>query len=179
MAAAAPAAPAAPSALREKHTLCVKEALHERAQWGWPRALREWEQRVEWGRMGPGTRGRGCGACACGGSITQESVMGGAPSSPRMGGNRSNRSVFHNRQPKTEPKIEPVPPEPPCKVQLCQPKNSLATRAILLSPPCKVPLCQPKTRAWMRGLRVWRSAAWGREAGRGEGEFTRRLACIQ
>jgi hypothetical protein len=35
--------------------------------------------------------------------------MGGAPSSQRTGGNRSNRGVVHNRQPKTEPKTEPNP----------------------------------------------------------------------
>ncbi len=34
--------------LTPRSSLAVNEALHERAQWGWPRALREWEhQRVE------------------------------------------------------------------------------------------------------------------------------------
>jgi hypothetical protein len=73
----------------------------------WSRARAAGED-VGWPRV--------CRVCVCGGSITQESAMGGAPGSPRMGCNRREvprpttentrehhyRSLFHNRQPKIE-----------------------------------------------------------------------------
>ncbi len=45
--------------------LGVKEALHEQAQWGWPRALREWDHRRVWaGCTGLGGMRGWVGLCA-------------------------------------------------------------------------------------------------------------------